>query len=103
MDDVAPLREALAAGTAYDEGQVELDGRIVQRIRVDQVPGDRRYFYVDPETFVPVRVEGPPGGVYHLGSLKVGPLRFGIVKHYLTYEYLPRTDDNLALTDISEQ
>ncbi len=80
VDDVAPLREALAGGRAHDEGQVELDGRVVERIRVDLVPGDRRYFYVDPETFVPVRVEGPPGGAYYLGSLKVGPLRFGIVK-----------------------
>lgn len=104
-DDVATLREALRDGTARDEGEVELDGRAVQRIRVDIDPGPRSVlltYYVDRETFKPVRVEagryvfsGPPcDWVFCV---------FDVVRDYLTYDYLPRTDKNLALTDIWEQ
>jgi hypothetical protein len=96
MDDVARLRQALADGTARDEGQVELDGRVVERIRVDP----SIYYYVDRETFIPVRVEAPGGAYFEAG---LGPMRFDFVRSYLTYEFLPRTDENLALTDIRKQ
>ena len=102
-DEVALLRQALNDGRAHHEGQVELDGHVVERIRVDLAPGLPLYFYVDPETFIPVQVEEPGGGAYFEASKEVGPLRFGFVRHYLTYEYLPRTDENLALTDIWAQ
>jgi hypothetical protein len=99
MDDVALLRKALAEGTAQDEGQVELDGRIVERIRVDLAPGGPRlFYYVDRETFIPVRVDSPGGAFWDWLEL-----RFDVVRHYSTYEYLPRTDENLALTDIRKQ
>ena len=64
MDDVTLLREALADGRAHDEGQVKLDGHVVERIRVDIDPGPRSvdlYYYVDRETFIPVKVEAPGG------------------------------------------
>lgn len=96
MDDVARLRQALADGTARDEGQVELDGRVVERIRVDP----SIYYYVDRETFIPVRVEAPGGAYFEAG---LGGMRFDFARNYLTYEFLPRTDDNLALTDIRAQ
>jgi hypothetical protein len=104
-DDVATLRAALADGTAHAEGQVELDGRLVERIRVDIDPGPRSVdltYFVDRETFKPVQVESPGGAFFSPGG-RLGNFRFDVVQHYLTYEYLPRTDENRALTDIWEQ
>jgi hypothetical protein len=105
-DEVTILREAFAQGRAHDEGLTELDGRVLRRIRLDCLyppcRGPRDYWYVDPETFLPVQFEaphsygiGPPGG----GAT----LWFDMEGRYLTYEYLPRTAANLALTDIRAQ
>lgn len=101
-DFVTKLREGLNAGRAHDEGKTQLEGRTVERIRVDPrtsclVPGCPRestYLYVDPETFYPVEIHGYASivGLWHQ-----------IVIRYLTYEYLPRTAANLALTDIRAQ
>jgi hypothetical protein len=94
-DPETRLREAISAGTAHDEGKTELDGRTVERIRIDppsDCPSDLPcmrepvYVYVDPESFYPVRTDFPGG-----------------VERMLTYEYLPRTEANLALTDIRAQ
>jgi hypothetical protein len=106
LDPVTELREAIDAGRAHDEGKTELDGRTVQRIRIDpppdcplpDCPRDPSYAYVDPETFHPVRLESPHGYIV-LGS----GVRFHFVLRTLTFEYLPRTDANLALTDIRAQ
>jgi hypothetical protein len=103
QDDVPLLREALAEGRAYDEGQAQLDGRVVERIRVYLGTGHShpRYYYVDRKTFIPVQVEDPDGMLF--STARLGDLRFDIVRHYLTYEYLPRTDHNLDFTDIWAQ
>jgi hypothetical protein len=108
-DPVTRLREAISAGTAHDEGKTQLDGRTVERIRIDPpsncpflpCPREPGYAYVDPETFYPVRTESAQGLVARVG----GPVlvRFRIVERILTFEYLPRTDANLALTDIRAQ
>jgi hypothetical protein len=107
LDPVADLREAISAGRADDEGKTELDGRIVERIRIDPPSacpfppcrGEPVYWYVDPETFYPVETRGP-GGINPPG----GPfVRLHIVMRYLTFEYLPRTAANLELTDIRAQ
>jgi hypothetical protein len=100
-DPVRVLREALARGSAHDEGEAELNGRRVRRIRVDPLPGcpipscadEPTYVYVDPDTFRPVEIAGPAFGER--------PVR--IVVRYPTFEYLPRTAANLALTDIRAQ
>jgi len=107
VDPVQSLREAISAGRAHDEGATQLDGRTVKRIRIDPssacpVPGcadQPSYAYVDAETFYPVETRGlggilPPGG-------PVVPLQ--MVIRYLTVEYLPRTDANVALADIRAQ
>ena len=103
-DAVSSLREALAAGRAHHEGQTQLDGRIVARIRIDGLNpsgcSGPNYWYVDPETFLPVREEAPDS--MHFFE-RFGALHFDVVRHYLTYEYLPRTAANLALTDIRAQ
>jgi HYR domain len=102
VDNVRELREAISAGRAHDEGTMQFHGRTVERIRIDppsdcpdprpgQSPCSREpsYWYVNPETFYPVQVE-----------CEDCPLRRVT---FLTYELLPRTDENLALTDILEQ
>jgi hypothetical protein len=107
-DPVTSLRQAISAGSAHDEGQTQLDGRTVERIRID-LPSDCRfapcsqgpgYEYVDPETFYPVRTE-LPGFIAEVGGSDVVRLR--IVERILTFEYLARTAANLALTDIRAQ
>ncbi len=109
VDPVGDLREWLAAGSAHDEGKVQLDGRIVQRIRIDPPSGDCSafptcpdeplYWYADPETFLPVETRGP--GYLALPGRPV--VRVQLVMRYLTFEHLPRTEANLALTDIRAQ
>jgi hypothetical protein len=108
-DPVTRLREAISAGTAHDEGKTQLNGRTVERIRIDPpnpcpVPGcphEPDYAYVDPETFYPVQTESAQGVLAQVG----GPVlvRFHIVERVVTFEYLPRTEANLALTDIRAQ
>jgi hypothetical protein len=103
---VRKLREAIASGRAHDEGTTELDGRMVERIRFEPacpVPpcAGTSYAYVDPETFFPVREEWPTG--YAIVAPDGRVYRFDVVVRYLTFEYLPRTAANLALTDIRAQ
>lgn len=105
---VAALRDAIADGTARLDGRAEVDGRIVERIRYESTtacpgstcPPHEDVAYVDPETFAPVRFDWP----YGLTIVPAGPyLHFHVVQRFLTYEYLPRTAANLALTDIRAQ
>jgi len=107
-DYVAFLRDSLADGCAHSEGRTKLEGRVVERIRVDPScagwakQGGSAYWYVDPETFLPVQFQWPNG--FHIRLPEGNPeLHFDIVERYLTYEYLPRTEANLALTDIQAQ
>jgi hypothetical protein len=107
VDPVADLRDSISAGSAHDEGKTQLDGRTVERIRVDPeaacaFPGCPRkpfYWYVDPKTFHPIGAEGA-GGLTQPGRPFV-PLH--VVVRYLAFEYLPRTAANLALTNIRAQ
>jgi hypothetical protein len=109
-DPVKDLREWLSSGRAHDEGPVQLDGRSVDRIRIDppsfcpssSCPRKPNYAYADPETFYPVQIECEDCGVIALPGRPV--LRFHMVTRFLTYEPdLPRTEANLALTDIRAQ
>jgi hypothetical protein len=103
-DPVATLREAIADGRAHDEGKTEVDGRAVERIRIDSQRPDGSstdYAYVDPETFGFVREEWPAGFGFAPGPGEI--FRFDVVLNYLTFEYLPRTVANVALTDIRAQ
>jgi hypothetical protein len=116
LDPAAELRAAISAGRAHDEGKAQLEGRTVERIRIDPPPACPRrgncpreplYVYVDPETFYPVafdrtdtqvEIVGGPGG-----SSSYRQVRARDVTRYLTFEYLPRTAANLALTNIHAQ
>jgi hypothetical protein len=111
-DPVASLRDvmraAIAEGRAHHEGKTELDGRIVERIRLDPRSGcpDKpcslpTYVYVEPETLFPVQSEGPSSFGFYPDTDRI--LRFHVVERYLKYEYLPRTAANRALTDIRAQ
>jgi hypothetical protein len=104
-DYATTLREAIASGIAHDEGMTELDGREVRRIRYDHCSGPpcdqaSSYAYVDPESFHPVQEVWPSGYVI---VNRDGVFRFDVEVSYLTYEYLPRTPANVALTDIRAQ
>ena len=102
LDPVADLREAISAGQAHDDGKTQLDGRTVERIRIDFslpcCPDETAYWYVDPETFYPVETH-TPGVMVFPGRV----LRSHVVIRYPIFEYLPRTAANLALTDIRAQ
>jgi hypothetical protein len=127
----AMLRDAIARGLGHDEGMTEIDGRAVRRFRLDcdpLIPAGRglpvddgwrcvgpSYVYVDTETFLPVQLEQPWG--FTFGPFREGPngLTFGSLRkggkvehfdtvwRYRVIEYLPRTEDNIALTDIRAQ
>jgi hypothetical protein len=119
-DPVQDLRQAISDGRAHDEGKTTLDGRTVERIRID--PAERTvqttpieclgsvcirgrlrppvYAYVDPKTFALVQERVTE-------QILAGPLKHAVlvdyVERYLTFEYLPRTPANLALTNIRAQ
>jgi hypothetical protein len=107
-DLVDHLRGALADRRAHMDGRTQIAGRTVERIRVEchvdpetACPGrPAEYFYVDSKTFSPVQFELPNALHYSTAS---GLVDFDVVGRYLTYEYLPRTEANLALTDIRAQ
>ena len=91
---------------AHYEGKAQVDGRTVERIRIDpastcphQTVRRSQRTYVDPETFYPVEVRSPAA----VGFVNGPVLWHDIVVRYDTYEFLPRTDANLALTDIRAQ
>jgi hypothetical protein len=108
LDPAADLREAIRDGRAHDEGTTQLDGVTVRRIRFDPprspcmsvppggCPREPMYTYVDPDTFRPVARECHCGWV---GTL----VRVHMKTRYLEFEYLPRTAENLKLTDIRAQ
>jgi hypothetical protein len=105
QDPWAFARKLIGEGRAHREGTTRLDGRTVERVRFDppascpapaagHCPTEPEYGYFDPETLYPVAWEYARDPVFP-----------GIRQRerYLAYEYLPRTDDNLALTDIRAQ
>jgi hypothetical protein len=107
IDPVADLRQRLAAGTAHEAVRSTAWGRTVKLIRLDPKPGcapqgcpwQPSGWAVDPETLQPVGMGGivrirEPGGRF---------IRLRFVGRFLAYEYLPRTAENLALTDIRAQ
>jgi len=105
LDTVVALRRALAAGDARRDGETQLDGRTVERIRwtpahcpIRPCEVNPTFAYVDPQTLYPIRIDGP--GVY---STRSTPIGIDVVVRFLTYEYLPRTAANLALTSIHAQ
>jgi hypothetical protein len=112
---LAGLRAAISKGTAHDEGKTQLDGRTVERIRIDppsncpphaNCPHEPEYLYVDPETFYPVQIVATSYQVEIVGgpgTSSYSHVRVRDVIRYLTLEYLPRTAANLALTDIHAQ
>ena len=106
-EELDEVLEAISEGRAHREGRTEVDGRTVERIRLDPMPECRlpgcdspTYLYVDPEAFEPVRLETPAGYINYPGQ---SPVRLDVVVRYQTYEYLPPTPANLALTDIRAQ
>jgi hypothetical protein len=115
LDPAAELRAAISAGRAHDEGKTQLDGRTVERIRIDPPPACPRlancpreplYVYVDPETFYPVAFDRTDSQVEIVGGPRGSSyrhVRARDVTRYLTFEYLPRTAANLSLTDIHAQ
>jgi hypothetical protein len=105
QDRWARVRELISEGRAHREGQTRLDGRTVERVRFDppascpapaagHCPIEPEYGYFDPETLYPV--------AWHYARDPMFPLVRNR-ERYLAYEYLPRTEDNLALTDIRAQ
>jgi hypothetical protein len=104
-DPWAQVREMISEGRAHREGTTQLDGQTVERVRFDppvscpapaqgHCPTEPDYGYFDPETLYPV--------AWDYARDPTRPLVRGRDR-YEAYEYLPRTDANLALTDIRAQ
>jgi hypothetical protein len=106
-DPFAGVRKMISEGRAHREGTTQLDGRTVERVRIDPAPPascpaparghcptEPEYWYFDPETLYPV--------AYDFARDPMFPLKRDRWR-YREYEYLSRTDDNLALTDIRAQ
>jgi hypothetical protein len=62
---VRELRAAISTGRAYDEGKTTLDGRTLERVRIDPprppncailCPRWPVFVYVDPDTLHPVEI-----------------------------------------------
>ncbi len=102
-DPASALRTAIAEGRAHEAGTAQLDGRTVQRIKLDlptSLPADapplpadapvvrhtEAYADVEPDTFHPVQI------VFGRDTYR-----------FLAYEYMPATPANLALTNIQAQ
>jgi hypothetical protein len=108
QDPVESLRTAIADGIAHHDGRTELDGQVVERIRFERPSTCLRatcplpeVAFVDPETLAPVQIDWPNG--WSIGPGRSDGVRFDIVLRFETYEVLPRTAANLALTDIRAQ
>ena len=104
-DPFGDLRQAIDDGTAHREGTTVLDGRTVERIRIDcdhaKFPlCDPIYAYVDPETFLPVRTMAGPDLRPGPGASCKAPC---FSQDFVTYEYLAGTPANRALADIRAQ
>lgn len=105
QDPWAFTLEKLGEGGAHSEGRTQLDGRTVERVRFDPAtscpapaaghcPTEPEYGYFDPETLELVAWDYARDPMFPLWRNR---------ERYLAYEYLPRTDENLALTDIRAQ
>jgi hypothetical protein len=114
LDPAAVLRDLMSAGVAHDEGKTQLDGRTVERIRIDppsacpfaNCPREPAYAYVDPETFYPVEIVVTRYQIEIVGGPGTSSYsRVGVrdVMRFSIFEYLPQTAANLALTDIHAQ
>jgi hypothetical protein len=106
-DLTADLRQAIEDGFAHREGRTVLDdGRTVERIRQDcdlvkfPLCRDSIYWYVDRETFKPVRQLAGRGLRPGPGASCSAPCW---IVDYVTYEYLDGTPANRALADIRAQ
>jgi hypothetical protein len=84
---IRQLRDYVAAGELVEDGTEVVDGReLIRVIRPDVEAGeDIVIMLVDPDTFLPVRARGT---IRHGGRGET---------YSQTYEFLPRTPENLAL------
>ena len=117
LDPAVAVRSAIRDGRAHDQGRTKLDGRTVERIRVDPCPPNKPaacratltqfggYAYVDPKTHYPIeiRLAESAGFVTHFSTSEYLPRSASAVTRFSIYEYLPRTPANLALTNIRAQ
>jgi hypothetical protein len=106
QDPWAFALEKISEGRAHREGSTtQLDGRTVERVRFDpptscpapaagHCPTEPEYGYFDPETLSLLAWDYARDPMFPQWRNR---------ERYLAYEYLPRTDDNLALTDIRAQ
>ena len=110
VDPVKDLRERSAQDAHMMRARRNLTGARSRRIRIDPPSGcpdpsgcPRKpiYAYVDPETFFRSKSSArtAESSLYPANP----SCDFHMVTRYLTFELLPRTDENLALTDIRAQ
>jgi hypothetical protein len=83
IDSLGHLRDEVAAGRLVEDGTEKVDGRaLIRLIGIEATATAGHVVLVDPDSYLPVRARG---------TLATGET------YSQTYEFLPRTPENLAL------
>lgn len=104
-DPWAWVRKKISEGQAHREGTTQIYGQTLERVRLGppascpaeaagHCPIEPEYVYFDPETLTLAAWDYARDPMFPLVRQR---------ERYLAFEYLPRTEANLALTDIRAQ
>jgi hypothetical protein len=98
-DPVSELRTAITEGRAHEAGTVRIEGRKLERIAFDPPPAGTPTHLVDPQYVYSHSYAYVELGTLHPVEIDLNGMYYRI----LSYEYLPATASNMALTNAQAQ